>query len=185
MVSPWLVVQDRLWPLYGGYVRAFILARAASADAHEQAIFFTPYGFWAWLTGFAPGRAAVVASALAVVAVLTFWHWRRAVPALSEPARADVGGSKAWIYAAATPLVSPMSEVHHLTSLIPSAAIGACALWQRRGGPLVSALMALFTVLIWIARFQRTGPWYFLSILSLIAAAGLALNRTGEAPDQR
>lgn len=179
IVSPWLVVQDRLWPLYGSYVRDFIL-RASSADPQARPIFFRLYGFWGWLTGAAPGRVAIVSASVAVASALALWHWRiqrRPAPAASDPEWLPRSRSDAWVYAAATPLLSPMSEVHHLTFLIPAALVATAAILKRVFGPVVVAGTALFVVLIWIARFQRTGPWYFFAILSLIATACVALQR--------
>ncbi len=78
ILLPWIVVRGRLWPMYGDYLHNFILARTQSADPHGREIFFSVYGFIGWLTGSAPGRAIVVASALAVVGGLVAWHVRRA-----------------------------------------------------------------------------------------------------------
>ena len=177
MLAPWLVVGDRLWPMYAGYVREFILARTTSADSQLHAIFFTPYGFWGWLTGTAPGHTLVVASSTVVVLALVVWHGR-------IRARVRERTIPAWIYAAVAPLVSPMSEVHHLTTLIPAGMVGALSVWRRHSRA-VAAGVAAFVILIWIARFDRQGPWYFLSIVALAGSAAAALgvgHAGGEVP---
>lgn len=179
IASPWLIVGDRLWVLYDSYVREFIFDRTASADPHAEAIFFTPYGLWGWLTSSAPGRVVIIGSSLAVIAALVIWKLR-AVPARAATWRR----SDAWIFAAATPLLSPMSEVHHLTSLLPAATIDAAAVRRRPGG-LFWAATLMFVVFIWVGWADRTGPWYFLSVLCLILSAVTALRvavESGKAP---
>lgn len=173
IVSPWLIVQDRIWPLYDSYVREFVFARTSSADPHAEAIFFTPNGFWGWLTGSAPGRLIVIGSSLAVVTALAIWKDRRQQRAMND------SGRDAWIFAAAMPLLSPMSEVHHLTSLIPAATVTA-AHAQRRAERLFWAATILFVVFIWVGWADRTGPWYFLSVACLMASAVTAIHRSAE-----
>jgi alpha-1,2-mannosyltransferase len=171
ILSPAIVAGERVLPMYGTYVREFILARAVSAAPHPQAIFFTPYGFWGWLTGSPPGRALIVASSIGVVLALLLWH---AGVRLRSGARRPA----AWIYAAATPLLSPMSEVHHLTMLIPAAVMSAVSV-QRRESQLVAIASAAFVLLVWIGRFDRSGPWYFLSVLVIILSAASVGGRAG------
>ena len=167
ILLPWIVVRGRLWPMYGDYLHNFILARTQSVDPHGREIFFSVYGVIGWLTGSAPGRAVVVASALAVVGGLVAWqlHVRRAT---CDVRRADVRRADvAWVYLAATPLLSPMSEVHHLTAALPLASISGAALVP-------------FAALLWIGRFDRRGPWYFLAVLTLVIAGCVAAYRRPE-----
>ena len=152
ILLPWIVVRGRLWPMYGDYVHNFILARTQSADPHGREIFFSVYGFIGWLTGSAPGRAIVVASALLLVGGLV---------ALAHRSAQREGG---WVYLAATPLLSPMSEVHHLTAALPLASISGMVLVP-------------FAVLLWIGRFDRRGPWYFLAVLTLVIAGCVSAYR--------
>jgi hypothetical protein len=165
IASPWLVVQSRLWPMYSRYLQEFIFARVSSPDPETRAIFFTFHGFWAWFKGSAAGGVATLSASLAVVAVLVFWHHRSRRPCASS------------VYAAGIPLLSPMSEVHHLTFLIPATVINAGA-WRDR---VVLAGTALFAALIWFGRFQRTGPWYFLAVVCVIVTACVALQRSRQA----
>jgi alpha-1,2-mannosyltransferase len=160
ILLPWIVVRGRLWPMYGDYLHNFILARTRSADPHGREIFFSVYGFIGWLTGSAPGRAIVVASAVVVLGGLIAWraHVRR-----SHVAR-RTSHVEAWVYLAATPLLSPMSEVHHLTAALPLASISGVALLP-------------FAALLWIGRFDRRGPWYFLAVLTLVIAVCVAMYR--------
>jgi hypothetical protein len=161
VLLPWFVVGARLWTLYGTYLREFIFARTSSGAPHQDEIFFSGYGFIGWLTGSPPGRAAVIAAAVAVVVIVVAWHWRLRAPS------AELRGSPAWVYLAATPLLSPMSEVHHLTAALPLAAVTGLA-----GLP--------FAVLIWIGRFDRRGPWYFLAVVSLLVAGCMVIRRRSQ-----
>jgi len=70
------------------------------------------------------------------------------------------------VYLAATPLLTPISEVHHLTAGLPLASITGLA-----GLP--------FALLLWIGRFDRRGPWYFLAVLSLVIAGAILVRRQG------
>jgi len=161
ILLPWLLVGDRLWTLYGTYLREFIFARTTSGAPHQDEIFFSGYGFIGWLTGSPPGRAVVIAAAVAVVTIVVAWHWRL------RTRSAEPSASPAWVYLAATPLLSPMSEVHHLTAALPLAAVTGLA-----GLP--------FAVLVWIGRFDRRGPWYFLAVVSLIVAGCMMIRRRSQ-----
>lgn len=175
VLVPWLVVGNRLWTLYADYVQHFVLARTRSADPHGDEIFFSVYGFLGWLTSAPPGRGLVIASALAVLAVLTAWHlgvrsrFSGAKDPLAPQAEAP-GAAVAWVYLAATPLLTPISEVHHLTALLPLAPVTGIA-----GLP--------FALFLWIGRFDRRGPWYFLAVLSIVIAGCLAIRRRARGAD--
>lgn len=175
ILAPWLILQDRLWPLYRTYLHEFILQRTRSADPASGEIFFSVYGFWGWLTGSSPGRAAMIVLSAAVVSALIVWHRRLIGRTVEAPAPA------AWVYLAVMPLLSPMSEVHHLTALLPVASLTTnTATHTVRPRAAVLALLALFVVLLWIGRFHRHGPWYFFAIVALVIAGGLARHRIPE-----
>ena len=70
----------------------------------------------------------------------------------------------AWVYLAATPLLAPMSEVHHLTAALPLA-------------PLTGTAGVPFALFLWIGRVDRRGPWYFLAVVSLVIAGALVIGR--------
>ena len=163
ILLPWIIVGERLWPLYGDYLHNFVLARTQSADPHGREIFFSVYGFIGWLTGSAPGRATVVASALVVVGGLVAWQLAHRAGSAHRSAQREGG----WIYLAAAPLLSPMSEVHHLTAALPLASISGVALLP-------------FAVLLWIGRFDRRGPWYFLAVLTLVIAGCVTAYRRSQ-----
>ena len=166
VLLPWLVVRDRLWSLYGDYLHNFILARTASSNPHGTDIFFSLYGFLGWATSSPPGRPVVVLSALAVLTALVLWHVAPPAPGLAEARGLGGGWQKgaAWIYLAATPLLAPMSEVHHLTAALPLA-------------PLTGTAGVLFAVFLWIGRLDRRGPWYFLAVVSLVIAGAIVIGR--------
>ena len=168
---PWVAVGHRLWSLYAAYVEDFLLARIGAPVA--DGIFFTPAGFWAWLTGTSAGGVAGFISAAVVVSALVLWHLR--LPGRRDP-RANGSADEAAPYFAATLLLSPMSEIHHLTYLLPAAGVVACA--APGAGDRLLKMAAVATVaFLWIARFDRPGPWYFLAIALLTAAACLTLSR--------
>ena len=167
---PWMAVGHRLWSLYASYVEDFLLARIGAPV--RDGIFFTPAGCWAWLTGTSAGGVAGVISA-AVVSGLVFWQIR--LPT-SRDTQTNDSADEAGPYFAATLLLSPMSEIHHLTYLLPAAGVVACA--APGAGDRELKLAAVATVAcLWIARFDRHGPWYFLAIALLTAAACLTLFR--------
>lgn len=195
VLVPWLVVGNRLWTLYADYVQHFVLARTRSADPHGGEIFFSVYGFLGWLASAPPGRGLVVASALAVLAAVAAWHLgvrsrfsgagRGQISIFStrdiRKSRSDpkdplapqaeaLGAAVAWVYLAATPLLTPISEVHHLTALLPLAPVTGIA-----GLP--------FALFLWIGRFDRRGPWYFLAVLSIVIAGCLAIRRRARGAD--
>ena len=165
IVSPWLIVHNRLWPMYARYLQEFVLARATSAEPHGRPIFYTVQGFWGWVSGASPGAIAILGVSLLVIAALVVWHQRTR--------RHDASA----VYAAGIPLLTPLSEIHHLTFLIPAAVVSAGALRDRA----VAAGAVLFAILIWLGRFHRTGPWYFFAILCVILTACMALRRRDEA----
>jgi alpha-1,2-mannosyltransferase len=170
MLAPWLIVRARLWPLYDTYLREVILPRAGLADSASGDIFFSIYGFWGWVTRSPAGQLTIVLLSAALLAGLMVWHWRltRRPATDSMPA--------AWLYLASMPLVSPMSEVHHLVALLPIAS------FVRPWTGVVRALFALFVVLLWIGRFDRTGPWYLFAIAALVAAGAAALRYSATPP---
>jgi alpha-1,2-mannosyltransferase len=170
-VLPWLAAGDRLWNLYAAYVEDFLLARIGAPVL--DGIFFTPAGFWAWLTGTTAGSVAGAISAAAVVSALMVWHLR--LPGRLD-IRPDDSADEAAPYFAATLLLSPMSEIHHLTYLLPAAGLVACAV-PGAGDRLLKFAAVATVACLWIARFDRHGPWYFLAIAILTAAACLTLSR--------
>ena len=173
VLLPWLIVGDRLWPLYGSYVREFILARTAGIEAGQ--IFFTIPGFWVWWTSAVPSRAFTIIVSAVVVGALVWWHVRTKNFRLK--AEATTGGrNTAFVYLAAMPLLSPMSEVHHLTALLPLAAVAG----SRARRAIVLVPLALFVALLWIGRLDRRGPWYFFAVLALLVAGALALRQNPE-----
>jgi alpha-1,2-mannosyltransferase len=161
---PWAVVGHRLWSLYAAYVEDFLLARIGAPAL--DGIIFTPAGFWAWLTGTSAGGVAGVISAAAVVSGLVLWHLR--LP--DRDTQANDSADDAAPYFAATLLLSPMSEIHHLTYLLPAAGVVACAV-PGVGNRLLKIAAVATVAFLWIARFDRHGPWYFLAIALLTAAA--------------
>jgi hypothetical protein len=162
VLLPWLIVGDRLWTLYDGYLHEFVLARAQSVDI--GAIFFSVRGFWVWFAGGGPTPVFGVILSLLVVAAVVLGHFRL---------KAEATRHMSFVYLAATPLLSPMSEVHHLTALLPLAALAG----SRAHNLPVLVPFAAFVVLLWIGRLDRVGPWYFFAVVALIVAGWMALQQ--------
>jgi alpha-1,2-mannosyltransferase len=167
---PWVAVGNRLWSLYAAYVEEFLLARIGSPVV--AGVFFTPAGFWAWLTGAVPRGAVGLISAAAVVSGLIVWQLRLQSRGDAEDGSADGAAP----YFAATLLLSPMSEIHHLTYLLPAAGVVACAV-PAAGDRLLKIAAVAAVAFLWIARFDRRGPWYLFAIGLLTVAACLTLTR--------
>ena len=162
-LAPIVIVGERLWPLYRGYVQEFIIPRTGAPGAPGDGdIFFHLHGFWSWITGSTPGRTGIAVGAGALIVALALWHGR-------HPARRE-STAAAWMYVAITPLLSPMSEVHHLVATMPLFA-GSAVHWNQNG---VFAALLLFAAFLWAGRFDRFGPWYFFALVCLIAAGLLA-----------
>jgi hypothetical protein len=173
-LAPYVVAGGRLWSYYEGYARTFVLSHLGAA-AHEPGIFFTPHGFIAWLAPSIGARGWVKAvSVLSVLAAVLFCERREGgVPG------ATLGIRSFCLYLLAMLLLSPKSEVHHLALLFPAAGILSLGAVRGRLGRVDGALLAVFWILFWIARLDRVGPWYFLSLVALFAAVALCdLDRT-------
>ncbi len=166
-------MQNALWLLYAGYLSDFALARLSVPQGQGPGLFFTIYGFWSWLTGTHPADPLLILStALGTAVALAVWHRRM----LTRRQAILNDSPAAWVYIAAVPLLSPMSEVHHLTSLLPAAAysVAACAGYVEKAGLVLSA------VLLWLGWLDPTGPWYFLAVLALISSAAVVLSRVSD-----
>jgi hypothetical protein len=120
--------------------------------------------------------------------------WRRALGAslplvglvlvelLARPRRSR--GGEIWIftlYLLVQPLVTPLSEVHHLAYAFPAAGLLALSALTIGSGPragLRAAGLAAAWLLLVGGRLDRAGPWFFLALCLVGAlAAGQALAR--------
>jgi hypothetical protein len=87
------------------------------------------------------------------------------------------------LYLLAQPLVTPLSEVHHLTYAFPAAgllALSALPIGSGQRPGLRAAGLAAAWLLLVGGRLDRAGPWFFLALCLVGAlAAGQALARPG------
>ncbi|MFN3243524.1 MAG: glycosyltransferase family 87 protein [Planctomycetota bacterium] len=79
-----------------------------------------------------------------------------------------VHGAAFATWLAASLLISPISEKHHLALTFPAWAVGAFAV-ARRPSAVAIGLLAACTVVIWIAKHLPEGPWYLLTIVVSLA----------------
>jgi uncharacterized membrane protein YccC len=79
-----------------------------------------------------------------------------------------VHGAAFATWLAASLLISPISEKHHLALMFPAWAVGAFAV-ARRPSAVAIGLLAACTVVIWIAKHLPEGPWYLLTIVVSLA----------------
>jgi hypothetical protein len=161
--APGVALGRTAWSAYGTYVSTFLLSRLSAEIPSHRDVRFSVNGV---LTALVPAwdqtlwRRAVGASlpllGLAVVEILSR---RRRAP-----------GQDLWIfclYLVALPMMTPFSEVHHLTYAFPAAVLlglrslpGASA---SRSRPSVLCVAAAFLLLAG-GRMSRNGPYFFLAL---------------------
>jgi len=158
----------RLWSYYERYLHTFVLARTQGAGVPGQDILFSIGGAAAALV---PGAPRILPHAVAIAAVLG--------PAIWVGYRRRSPRAATWtfgLFLIAIPLLTPMSEVHHLALLFPAAAWTTLALVYRsdeagRGGDAMGAtLTAAGWVFFWLGRLDRPGPYYLISLVAFYLA---------------
>jgi alpha-1,2-mannosyltransferase len=170
---------QRLTSAFGG--------RSAIVD---KTMFFTVSGFlhWAgerlgWITpGKTIGTLKVVGGVI-VLGGLCMREWK--------PGRQEIDVLAC--YLAATLLLLPVSETHHLVFLFPALLLAALQIWDSQHAVRWPALAFFATVvlLLVLGRLDRDGPCYFLAVLCLftrlcLIAPALAPTTTSvEAPPRR
>lgn len=172
---PYLAAGTSVFSFYATYAHEFLLSRAHGLVPEPHPIFFTPYGLVTFLVP-ALGSSLLIryGALVAVIAALAFFDLRR---------RSDTDPLRFASYLAAIPLLSPMSEVHHLLLVIPAAFfVTAAAL--RDGSRAVQSATGAFWICLWLGRVWRQGPFYFLSLVALGAALLLA-DRIRTHPDAK
>jgi hypothetical protein len=162
---------------YRAYVYQVLLPRVHAEYPAHRGVRFSVNGV---LETLAPGWDGVV--------------WRRALGvslpliglALVEflARRRNLHGREIWIfclYLLAQPLLTPLSEVHHLAYAFPAAGLLALSVLPVGSGPrprLRSAALAVAWLLLVGGRIDRAGPWFFLALCVVGAlAAAQALPR--------
>jgi len=166
-LSPLPLVGRDLFRFYGtflGYVLPFAAqglfpAPHGVAFSVNRLVSLLPDG-WA---GPLWGRAVAAGLPLAVLALLEVAGLRR------RSSARDV-----WIFAAyllVILLATPFSEVHHLAYLVPAASLVSLFAVSRgdRPGRLAAAGLVVFWILLWGGRLDRSGPFFFLAIVLLLA----------------
>jgi hypothetical protein len=158
---PYLCTGDRLWTYYDHYVR-FILARTSIPAVAGRDIIFSVSGIAdALQLGISPAWTKVLGSVVTLGPV--FWIGSRPeTPPL-------------WTFSLiviAIPLLTPISEVHHLAFMFPAAALTTLVALHRAGQPdrVGWVLVGAGWLLFWIGRLDRPGPYYALSLAAFYVA---------------
>jgi alpha-1,2-mannosyltransferase len=161
---PYLCAGSRLWAYYERYLHTFVLARAQGAGVPGHDILFSLGGTAAALWPGVP-RVAVHAVSIALVLGPAAWvaHRHRGPRAAT------------WAFALfllAIPLLTPMSEVHHLALLFPAAVGTTLALLYRSDtvDAVGAALVAAGWIFFWLGRLDRPGPYYLISLVAFYLA---------------
>jgi hypothetical protein len=174
------------WGPYQTYLHAFLLARLRAEIPTHRGVRFSVNGvlemLWPGWDG-ALWRRVVGASlpllGLGVVEILS----RRRRPR----------GQEIWIfclYLVALPLMTPLSEVHHLAHAFPAVALlGLVSLPGASPSRTRSSVLGIATSLLLLAggRISRSGPYFFLALCligALVAAEALA-SPAPRAPGER
>jgi alpha-1,2-mannosyltransferase len=155
-LAPALLAGRAMFAYYERYAREFLLSRLRDATT-AGAISFRPDHLLASLE---PGPVVHYAIVSAVLALLAWIGWR---------GRDDVSTFAAFCaFLVAMPLLSPKSEIHHLVLALPAAILLSIAALEP--GALVWRLGTIgFWCCLWLGRVDRTGPFYSLALLLLMA----------------
>jgi hypothetical protein len=168
---PYLCTGDRLWAYYDHYVRSFILARTSIPAVAGRDIIFSVSGIAdALQLGISPAWTKVLASVVTLGPVVWIGSRPRTPPL--------------WTYSLiviAIPLLTPISEVHHLAFMFPAAALTTLVALHRSGQPdrVGLVLVGAGWLLFWIGRLDRPGPYYALSLAAFYVATLREARRVG------
>jgi hypothetical protein len=176
-LMPAVLVGRRIGPWYADYAREFLLARARPVAGAP--IDFTPYGFVGRLVPALAGSAALrYGSVILVLGAIAYVHGRR-----SDDTRYAFRFLS--LHLAAIPLLSPLSEVHHLIFALPGAVCLTVEALDSNVRASRAALVGagLFWCGLWLGRLDRPGPYYFVALMALVS--GLLFTSTPVAPGPR
>jgi hypothetical protein len=178
-LSPIVLVGGRIWPLYEGYVREFLLGRALPTSG-EGVIDFTPYGFIGRLLPAVADSSLVRFGTVALVlGVIASFQLRHRDPRLDFRFLA--------LYLVAIPLLSPMSEVHHLIFVLPAAFLLSAEALDPDVRPHATVIVtvAVFWGGLWVGRLDRPGPYYFVALAALVVGLLRWTNPLGQETRER
>jgi hypothetical protein len=157
-------------PHAAGFLGRFAGDAFASATFREhQPLTFSVGGVLAVASGLSPLVASVLGAIGVGVLVLVIEQRGRL---------AHQGAAAAWTYAAylvAIPLVSPMSETHHLAFLIPAACLVTCAAISRERPLPLAWCVGLFAACLVTAQLLTSGIVYLAAMLVLLTAVGVGI----------
>lgn len=144
---PWLVAGPSVVDFYGDYLARFVVPRLQGPG--DDAFVFSLIGAWGHLSGDTQMTIGMVVS---TAAVLAFLVWADRGPSSSARAPRDRETPTMMavcLYLAATPLVTPVSERHHVIVLMPGLLLLAGHVWRARrlpgamlAGPVAGLLVA-------------------------------------------
>jgi alpha-1,2-mannosyltransferase len=167
-VAPFPLLGDRWWPVTLEYERTFVFqALDEIAVARPDLLDFRLARFVGMLLpaslGAFPGFAIAAAIVVAVLlAVDRGWP----APRPASPREAAVFS----LYLLAIPLLSPLSEVHHLAFAFPAVVLQAVRLGTEPVRPIGWALAALGLAAYFYGQVRVSGAGYFVALLVLAAA---------------
>ena len=161
VLLPYAAAGQSTIVFYQSYLNEF-LRHQLVASPDSQRVFFTPYGF----IGFLLPSLDLSNTVRYGVIVLTMG----ALAAFDRARTSDVDPIRFLAYLLAIPLVSPMSEIHHLILAVPAAVVVTEAA-MADGAAVPRMIAAVFWVSLWTSHASPEGPFYFLSLFAL--AVGL------------
>jgi hypothetical protein len=170
---PYVWTGDRLWSYYDHYLRSFILVRTHAPAVGGRDIIFSVSGIAdALRLGISPAWTKVLASIAVLAPALWIGSRPRTPPIWSFS-----------LFLLAIPLLTPLSEVHHLAYMFPAATLTTLTALYRPGPPdrVAWSLLGIGWMLLWVGRLDRPGPYYALSL----AVFYVATLREGAKSDPR
>jgi alpha-1,2-mannosyltransferase len=177
LLAPYPLLGDRWWPVTLEYERTFVFqALDEIAVARPDLLDFRLARFVGLLLpaslGAFPGLA--LAAAIVVAGLLAVDLARFAPPAASRREAALIS-----LYLLAIPLLSPLSEVHHLAFALPAVALQAVRLGTAPAQPRDWALAGAGLAAYFYGQVRVSGAGYFVALM-LLAVATLRQGRAAE-----
>lgn len=172
--SPALVLGWKTMSFFGEYLNSFVLHQVAgNASAMDGSIYFSLSGFFAHVlpwTDHIPGHNLIFACVVMAIVL---------VPDICRRNR-GLGERESWLismYLLAIPLLSPVSEKHHLAFIFPAICLCVLTLVPRRKEFAFRKAVALLSVmgLYLTSRLYPEGPFIFFSIMVLLICTTTSL----------
>jgi hypothetical protein len=167
-LAPYPLLGERWWPVTLEYERTFVFqALDEIAVARPDLLDFRLARVVGMLLPASLGAfAGFAVAAVIVVAVLLLVDRGRPLPRPASPREAAVFS----LYLLAIPLLSPLSEVHHLAFAFPAVVLQAVRLGTEPVRPIGWALAALGLAAYFYGQVRVSGAGYFVALMVLVAA---------------